>query len=89
MATETSGQVTETDLQSLKQDLAALRKDLISLGHNTASSVRREAHELKGRAQKGWEDSIESIESKIIERPITTVLVALGVGLLAGKLFSR
>ena len=91
------------DMARLREDFAKLGgdfKDLfdtaMDLGKHSAGTAKDKLDaglvELKKaakRARKQGEDAVEMASDKIKERPLTTVLVAFGVGILLGKLMDR
>jgi len=91
------------DIDGLKTSFSQLRSDLTSLLNNAvgisktgATAVKEQAahavdgvkHRLEGLKEKGV-DSAEAIESKLSEHPLTTIVIAFGVGYVLGKLLSR
>jgi ElaB/YqjD/DUF883 family membrane-anchored ribosome-binding protein len=91
------------DIESLKTSFAQLRTDLTSLlgsavgiGKSGASVVKEQAahavdgvkHRIDSLKEKGA-DSVEAVEEKISEHPLTVALVAFGIGYVLGKLLSR
>jgi ElaB/YqjD/DUF883 family membrane-anchored ribosome-binding protein len=91
------------DLESLKKSFGQLRSELTHLvgnavgaGKSGAGALREKAHDAVdgvkhglGAIREKGSESFESLEQKIAERPLTTALIALGVGYMLGKLFSR
>jgi ElaB/YqjD/DUF883 family membrane-anchored ribosome-binding protein len=99
---ETNGNFS-ADMESLKKNFGQLRADLTQLvgtalgaGKTGAGALREKAHSAVDGVKHGLEgvrdrgsESIESLEKKIAERPLTSALIALGVGYMLGRLFSR
>jgi ElaB/YqjD/DUF883 family membrane-anchored ribosome-binding protein len=91
------------DIESLKKSFGQLRSELTNLvgnafgaGKSGAGALREKAHDAVdgvkhgiGSLREKGSDSLQSIEDKIAERPLTTALIAFGVGYMLGKLFSR
>lgn len=90
----------QVDLKRLRDDVAALTQTIAALtaqqasrglgaahdaGEKVAETVHRAAEELK----RASGESISTLEQKITERPLSAVLIALGIGLLLGKLTDR
>ncbi|MCE9590051.1 MAG: DUF883 C-terminal domain-containing protein [Planctomycetes bacterium] len=77
--------VDHTDIDKIKHDIGKLRDDFSGLLNTAAKAGKHsvaQAKELGGEA-------VEAVQEKISERPITSVLIALGVGALIGALVSR
>jgi ElaB/YqjD/DUF883 family membrane-anchored ribosome-binding protein len=53
------------------------------------SSLEAELESLAGKAKGYGKDGVQKIEEKVAERPIVSVAVAFGVGILAAQLFRR
>ena len=86
----------ETELDPLQADLKRLRDDVAALTQTIASLTSHRTAQGFGAAQetgeelKRWsEEGLAALEQKIVERPLSAVAVALGVGLLLGKLTDR
>lgn len=84
------------DAGAIKEDLGVLKDDAIAMGthaaHGAADVVRHGAHAATGAA-RSLGDSMKDVQSTvkdcIAERPMTTLLVAVGIGLIAGRLLSK
>jgi ElaB/YqjD/DUF883 family membrane-anchored ribosome-binding protein len=90
----------EPDLVVVQEDLAALKRDVASLiEHLKASATngaRSVAGQLDGAAQRLYrnvaaegERSVKAMSRQVEEQPLTALLIALGVGYVAGRLLSR
>ena len=66
---------TAADIARLKQDLAKLKDDLGIQISETAKAVKAQG-----------EEAVEAAQKKISERPLTSVLIARGVGVGLGML---
>lgn len=90
----------QVDLKRLRDDVASLTQTIAQLtaqqaarglevaqgaGEKVVDTAQKAAEELKRASGEG----IATLEQKITERPLSAVLIALGVGLLVGKLFDR
>jgi ElaB/YqjD/DUF883 family membrane-anchored ribosome-binding protein len=90
----------EQEVKDLRQDVAALRKALreeaakrkestrAKLEEAAAENVERlrtAAHDAGGRAQ----EQIEDLEKRIEANPVPSVLIALFVGFVLGRLLGR
>jgi ElaB/YqjD/DUF883 family membrane-anchored ribosome-binding protein len=88
------------DMAALKRDLAALREDsgkyMSGAVQNRARSARRQAEsmldstrdvaeDVADRAATGYDVACDYVR----QNPMAAVLVAMGVGAVVGKLFSR
>lgn len=76
------------DVDTLKADLMRIRDDMSLIADSLRTRVRSQAHSTKESAQNRYQESVDSIEQCVQEKPLTTVLVAFAAGLLLGKLFS-
>jgi hypothetical protein len=92
--------VRDADLKVLQEDLAGLSRDVTSLVNHlklgASHSAQGAAEQLEeGGAQfyrhlsDGGQRSVEAVRSKISEQPLATVLIALGLGYLGGRLLPR
>lgn len=86
----------QTDYDKLKEDLAAVRSDLSKISETLGEDVRHrrdngmEAVKRNARAaQEQARRAAEGVSQGVSERPLTSVFVAFGVGMLVGKLFTR
>jgi ElaB/YqjD/DUF883 family membrane-anchored ribosome-binding protein len=53
------------------------------------STLEAELQELAGKVKGYSKEGVNKLESNVSERPITSVAIAFGVGLLAAQLFRR
>lgn len=102
-ASETQASKLRTDLGQLQKDLGKLRTDfgdlltaLVDVSKSGAGEARQQIdariEDLRhgvGVARQQSEALVHGAAEKIRQRPVTCVLVALGVGLLIGKLLDR
>jgi len=96
MATSNANSNAEADYDKLKEDLSAVRADLASLTESLSAMAKAQGHEgveaLQGaakQAQAQARNTADSVGQHIAERPLSSVLVAFGVGLLLGRLLNR
>jgi hypothetical protein len=50
-----------------------------------AGTIREKAEDLGARAQEGWKE----LEKQIVENPVPSALIALGLGFLIARLLTR
>ena len=96
--------MTSHDLQSeigtVKDDLAKLRADIVNLSSAlkdlTSQTVQERFESLQGGLDKLTDDArvrgkqkLDDLTDHIEEQPLTSVLIAFGVGLLIGRLLDR
>ena len=55
---------------------------------DTRTQINGKFREVAGQAESAYGEALDSIESIILERPLPTLGVALGVGFLVGLLLS-
>jgi ElaB/YqjD/DUF883 family membrane-anchored ribosome-binding protein len=92
-----------SDVESLKKSIAQLRTDLTALVGTALSAGKTSAHVVKDHAAAAADGvkhklndlkdrgshSAEAIEQKISENPLTSILIAFGVGYIMARMFSR
>lgn len=86
-----SGSATTTahdELATLKEDMRRLKEDMKLMASNTGDRARLQARELRDNVQESVESSLRDAEHYVETRPLTSVLVALGVGIVLGKILS-
>jgi ElaB/YqjD/DUF883 family membrane-anchored ribosome-binding protein len=71
-----------------RKEMDQLKKEFSDLG-SLVSSVKEIASKQSGRVVDLAEDTGESVEKYIKERPLTSALVIFGSGVLAGVLLSN
>jgi ElaB/YqjD/DUF883 family membrane-anchored ribosome-binding protein len=90
----------EGEFGAVKDDLAKLRSDIANLSnalkeltsetvHERIDSLRGGIDRLTGDAKLQSREMLEDLTDHIEERPLTSVLIAFGVGVLLGRLFDR
>ena len=90
------GEKVRDDLDSLRSDLKALRDDFLALKDHGMEGARaaakrtgRYVSDAAHRVSEYGRDARDQVEGQIVDRPFTSVGVALGVGLLMGALIGR
>jgi ElaB/YqjD/DUF883 family membrane-anchored ribosome-binding protein len=90
----------EGEFSAVKDDLARLRADVANLSAAikdlTSERVHDQIDSLKGRIDRLTSDAkdqgrqaLDDLADRIEERPVSSVLIAFGVGILLGRLFDR
>ena len=78
----------QSELVNLKNDLRKVKDDLRSIADALMDQGRSSASEMRDRVQERMEGGLETVQEYLEQRPITSLLVVLGVGLLVGKLMN-
>ena len=90
----------EIDLGRLRDDIAALKRDVTNLmehlkasatgsAQSAAAQLDEGARELYRNVAAEAERSAKAIGRQVEEQPITSLLIAMGVGYISGRLMSR
>lgn len=79
----------EKELEALKADLTSVKNDLRDLVDGLVDRAKSETDDITQSARKNIRLGVTSVEESIEQNPFTTVLVALGVGMILGKVLSR
>jgi ElaB/YqjD/DUF883 family membrane-anchored ribosome-binding protein len=88
-ATNTDSKAIEKELEALKEDLASVKNDLRDLVDSLVGRAKSETEDITRNARKNIRYGVNSVEDSIEKNPFTTVLIALGVGMILGKVLSR
>jgi ElaB/YqjD/DUF883 family membrane-anchored ribosome-binding protein len=75
--------------RSLDQEFDALRKDLDSLKSTLTRKGMKAVDSAVTQARSTGEQGMAAIETHIVDRPLTSVLIAFAAGVLIGKLTDR
>jgi ElaB/YqjD/DUF883 family membrane-anchored ribosome-binding protein len=86
-----------TDLAMLKRDMAALMSQLKSgavrgakeAAENTFEDISERASRIYDQVASQGERSAAAISRKVEEQPLTSLLIAFGVGFIFSRLISR
>lgn len=96
--------VANTDFNEVKKDIDELRSDLAALGKDVKQLLKdgvvREAASTLGALQEGAESALASVaeqgrgavssmEASLKRRPLESLLVAFGVGVLLGNIIRK
>lgn len=90
----------ESEFATVKDDLSKLRADVAALSaamrDATSGTVQEQIdvmrdriNRLAGEAREEGQQRLEDLAGRIEERPLTSVLLAFGVGMLIGRLLDR
>lgn len=79
----------EEDLAALRADLKALTESVSSLAKDKGDEVRAKISDTADRAVELGKQTAESMQDTVRERPITSVAIAFGVGMLIAHLLDR
>ena len=90
----------DSEFDTVKDDLSKLRADISHLSSalkdTTSANVREQMEAIRtridkitGEARTHGRQSIDDIADHIEERPLASVLIAFGVGVLLGRLIDR
>lgn len=90
----------EGEFDAVKDDLAKLREDIAHLSatlrDTTSETVRDQISSIRGRldgitdeALDHGRHTLDELTEHIEERPLTSILLAFGIGVLIGKLLDR
>lgn len=90
----------QTDLTAISEDMAALKHDFANLlehlkrsGIDTAqdamSSLSDETQRLYQGLATESERSIKALSRRVEEHPLTSLVIAFGLGLISGRFLSR
>lgn len=90
----------KSDIHTLREDLARLGKDVLTATRSASGaageSARAEARKRLEQLSSAWDEAgargravKHDVEQRIEEHPLAAVMIALGVGVLIGKLLDR
>lgn len=73
----------------LKSDLAEMSESISKLAHDGVDQGRKRIRGAARKSRKQARETLSAVEHEFEERPITSAAVALGIGLVLGKLLFR
>ena len=90
----------ESEFDTVKDDLAKLRTDISKLSaslkdvtsetvHDQIEMIRDRLDRISDRAREEGREALGDLTDRIEDRPLTSVLIAFGVGVLMGRFFDR
>ena len=78
-----------TDLKQIKADLTALSKTLAQITTSEATErlqgIKQAGEQAEARLRQAATDARTTLEEQVREKPLGTLLLAFGIGLLFGK----
>jgi len=80
-----SHQALSEDIEKIAKHLATLRQDIEAL---TGSVARTGSHQFE-RVQDKASEAVTAVEAAVRRDPVTSIGIALGLGLLLGIILSR
>lgn len=100
MAGRTTKSADNVDVETLQNDLKTLKADFAKLagllGEQAQSSIQDTAQQAKASVQDAAQqakdkasESAEELQEQIRDNPFASVMIALGVGFILGKLLDR
>jgi ElaB/YqjD/DUF883 family membrane-anchored ribosome-binding protein len=90
----------KADFERLSESIGSLRSHLVGLGREGARSaqvaglaqldnMRREVDELAQQFRQQGRDTLGQVEQQVRDRPLTSLLMAFGIGMVLARLFGR
>ena len=77
------------DLDQLREDFQALRDDLSKATGNLVDRGRDSVHAARQQARDTTDEAIDELRRNVNDRPLTSLVAALGIGVLLGVMFPR
>lgn len=75
------------DVDALKDDLARLREDLKTFAGDAVEQGKLSAEAAKDAAKEKYENTLDSVESFVQEKPLTAVGIAFAAGVVTSIYF--
>ncbi len=90
----------EESLNRLREDVAGLKSSIAGLGKRGAADARAaadakldelhdELERLAGDLHRRGEDTLAGVEQRVRDHPIASLLAALGLGIVVGRILDR
>lgn len=90
----------KADFERLSDSISSLRSHLVGLGREGARSaqaaglaqldhLRREVDEMAQQFRQQGRDTLGQVEDQVRERPLTSLLMAVGIGMVLARLLGR
>ncbi|WP_417812265.1 DUF883 family protein [Thalassospira alkalitolerans] len=91
--TETDNAKLQADVDALRKDLAEVTKTLRAMGTDTVNSKAQAAaqrvREVSGHARDQFDHAREAAVEQVRERPLASVALTFGIGMLIGRLLQK
>ena len=84
-----TGRSIEDDIAALRDDLKILTSDVASLAKEKRDTMRADIGAKADKAIESGRQAAENMQDAVRERPMTSVFVAFGIGILIGHLLDR
>jgi ElaB/YqjD/DUF883 family membrane-anchored ribosome-binding protein len=84
-----SARAIEEDIAALREDLKTLTASVAGLAKEKGDNLRADLGAKADKAMASGREAAESMQDAVRERPMTSVFVAFGVGVLIGHLLDR
>jgi ElaB/YqjD/DUF883 family membrane-anchored ribosome-binding protein len=79
----------EKEFDVLKNDLGTLKEDVSTIAKLLAKKGQSQLNEAVDTGKARVQAGVDVLEDQITARPLTSLLVAFGVGILLGKMTQR
>lgn len=79
----------KSEYASLKSDIAAMSETISNLANDGMAAGRKRLNSAAKESRESARETVSAFEHEIEQRPITSLVIALGAGFVLGKLLSR
>ncbi len=83
----------QADVDALRKDLAEVTKTLKTMGgeaaHTRTQAAAERIREVSGQARDQFDHARDAAVDQVRDRPLTSVALTFGVGLLIGRLLQK
>ena len=87
---ERSGNKTlEADLAALREDLKSLASTVSDIGKSKSEEIKTQMGDSVDKAVEKGRDAADTVQEAVKQRPVTSVLLAFGIGVLIGHVLDR